>query len=74
MSGCERKDFLSSYCYIISIVAVIWGYPSLVGFSCGLSCLVKPILAGFVTNTMSVALLAIKKPQNSVSPAAVQKQ
>ena len=34
---CERKDFLSNYCYIISIVVVVvWGYPSLVEFSCGL--------------------------------------
>ena len=33
----ETKDFLSNYCYIISIVVVVvWGYPSLVGFSCGL--------------------------------------
>ena len=31
-----EKDFLFSYCYIISIVVVIWGYPSLVGFSCEL--------------------------------------
>ena len=36
MSVCERKDFLSNYCYIIIIVVVVWGYPSLVGFSCGL--------------------------------------
>ena len=37
LSVCERKDFLSNYCYIISIVVVvIWGYSSLVGFSCGL--------------------------------------
>ena len=34
---CERKDFLSNYCYIISIVGVVvWGYPSLVELSCGL--------------------------------------
>ena len=36
MSVCERKYFLSNYCYIINIVVVVWGYPSLVGFSCGL--------------------------------------
>ena len=37
LSVCERKDFLSNYCYIISIVVVVvWGYPSRVEFSCGL--------------------------------------